>query len=93
MTTSSSSSHCVIYSNPLDYPGSFVVRPFFLIDGVVYAAALPLAVTGSLEAAREAVPYGLANAGRLDGDDPAIAEVWIASTNRCRHRRRLKQDL
>lgn len=63
----------VIYENPLDYPGKFVVRhwcgsrPDFT----------PLAVTVDLESARKAIPAGAYNLGREPGDDPQILEAYI----------------
>lgn len=65
-----------IYEKPKDFPGHYVLRVSLLRDGQV----LPLPVCllfFRLEDAREAIPNGLMNFGRSDGDDPSIKEVWI----------------
>lgn len=63
----------VIYSDPLDAPGKFVLRRHV---GERPDPA-PAAVVDSLEACRAALPPGLFNLGRYDEDDPKIVEVWI----------------
>lgn len=69
----------VIYERPSDFPQGFVVRrqrtlgryaDRIWIDPIAYAF-------DTLDAAREAVPYGMTNIGRTDGDPVSIKEVWI----------------
>lgn len=66
----------VIYDNPSDWPGSFVVRRWRIGKGTVEAEKLPQAVVSTLESARRCIPEGMVNIGRQPDDDPAIAEVW-----------------
>jgi len=63
----------VVYENPTDYPGKFVVRRW--LDSVPELAAVR--VCEQLDQAREAIPRGAANIGRMRDDDPAIREVWL----------------
>ncbi|HTA46410.1 MAG TPA: hypothetical protein VK789_28400 [Bryobacteraceae bacterium] len=75
----------VVYSNPLDYPGKFVVRQWsvatVLKNGERFqdykAHVIPLTVVDTLDEAREAVPGECVNIGRYDQDDLAIYEVWV----------------
>ena len=70
----------VLYNNPSDYPGKYVARRFLVGDPAFpdgIPDALPLAVTEFLEDARLAVPPGMYNIGRMDGDEQHIVEVWI----------------
>jgi hypothetical protein len=67
----------VIYNNPTDYPGKFVVRRQWASRGLVHVAHDPETVTSSLIEARKAIPVGLFNIGRMPGDDRAIQEVWL----------------
>ena len=69
----------VIYERPIDYPKGYVVRrqralgryaDRIWIDPIAYAF-------DTLDAAREAVPFGMNNIGRTDGDPVSIKEVWI----------------
>jgi len=69
-----------VYENPLDYPGSFVVRRFEVSADSTRAAALPLAVVDTLAEARAAVRRahpGAVCMARADGDEPQIVESWI----------------
>jgi hypothetical protein len=66
----------VIYEKPLDFPQSFVVRKWYVSNGVVEKSPLCILAT-SLETARKLIPPGLYNLGRENNDDPAIREVWI----------------
>jgi hypothetical protein len=63
----------VIYRFPSDYPEHFVVRCWY---GPVPDQE-PFCLAPTLEAARAALPPGLAHLARDPNDDPAIAEVWI----------------
>lgn len=67
----------VIYRNPTDHPGKFVVRIQFASAGSIQAAAQPLVICETLEEARAAIPPGLYNLGREAGDEPQIYEAWV----------------
>jgi hypothetical protein len=69
--------HFAIYNNPRDYPGQFVVRRWFIGRGELLRELAPYAVTGTLEAARAAVPPGMYRLDRDASDDAVIVEVWI----------------
>jgi hypothetical protein len=72
----------VIYFDPLDYRGQYVVRGWTMQRKPEDGPALkpdpePLAVVGTIEEARLAVPVGL-NPFRRDPDDEfQIVETWI----------------
>lgn len=66
-----------IYERPKDYPESFVVREWWLTSGGIAALAPPVAVVGTLDEARAAVPAGKRNLGRPSEVDPVIVEVWL----------------
>jgi len=66
----------VIYENPSDYPGSFVVRRQQVRDGQIVPDK-ECAVVASLEAARARIPTNLVRLPPDPLDDPVIAEVWI----------------
>jgi hypothetical protein len=68
----------VVYFNPSDYPGRYVVRvqrpgP----GGAIQEEAEPRAVVDTLEEARKMLPWYLTNLGRYPDDDPVIVEVWV----------------
>jgi hypothetical protein len=65
-----------IYFNPLDYPGRYVVRGFFIESGKVEPGELCV-VADTLEQARAAVPPGCAQIARDPDDEPQIVETWI----------------
>ena len=69
----------VIYKHPGDHPDKFVVRRW-----LVHFETPPriereseAIVVNDLEAARDMIPEGFILLGRMEGDDPAIQEVWI----------------
>lgn len=62
----------VIYQNPNDYPGKFVVRRWRGLTPDPHAE-----VRTTLTAARAAVPPGLVLLSRCPDDDPCIAETWL----------------
>jgi hypothetical protein len=66
----------VIYQNPRDFPGKWVLRAQMATpDGVT---ALPQCVVAdSLDEARSRVPYGLIRMTRHPNDDPVIYETWF----------------
>lgn len=69
----------VVYHNPSDYPGKWVLRRQRLLRGkpLIVIDFHPKAVVDSLEEARAALPEGLGYMGRFAEDDPAIFEVWM----------------
>jgi hypothetical protein len=70
----------VVYHNPTDYPGKFVVRGQSIVadDPHVHIDADPLTVATSLDDAREPLlGFGLYRMPRQRGDDPVIVETWI----------------
>lgn len=69
----------VIYENPLDFPGRFVVRRQWACKGdKVEIEVDPLAVVDTLEQARAAVPMEQdARVDRDPDDDSKIVECWV----------------
>ena len=69
----------VIYRNPSDHPGKYVVRRWTIGRGEVTPDPEPAAVVDTLERARAEVPVelGLVRLPRTQWDDPVIAEVWL----------------
>lgn len=63
----------VIYDNPRDYPGKFVVRRWIGLQ----ACAEPEGVFTTINEARTVVPAGAVFITPYDTDDPCIAEVWL----------------
>lgn len=63
----------VVYLNPRDYPGRFVVRRW----RGLFADIVPTAVVDTLEQARAAVPRGLTCVAPHCDDDPVIVETWL----------------
>jgi len=70
----------VVYEDPADFPGKWVVRRFTIYpDGgspVIEEDPEPMVVTDSLEEARKVIPKGAYCLGRHPEDDPVIYEVW-----------------
>jgi len=66
----------VIYDGPLDYPESFVAR-LWLIEAGKVTMTDNVMLAPTLDAIRKALPMGLVNVGRFDGDDPKIMETWL----------------
>lgn len=66
----------VVYRNPSDFPGQYVVRRQVAGPGVIFKDARTLAV-GNLAAVRAALPVGLVRLDRDPNDDPCIFEVWL----------------
>lgn len=67
----------VVYADPADYPGRYVVRRQTVGRGVVDIAPEPLGVVDTLEQARHLLPDGLNWLDRQPGDEPQIVEVWL----------------
>ena len=63
----------VVYENPKDFPGKFVVRHW---KGLA-ADMEPTAIVGCLAEARAAIPEHCVCIHRFKEDDPAILEVWL----------------
>lgn len=69
----------VVYHNPSDFPGKYVVRRTVATPLPPYSRpdAEPLIVCDTLAEARTVLPVGGYNLGRMDGDEPQIFEVWV----------------
>jgi hypothetical protein len=67
----------VIYENPSDFPGRFVVRVQRVSNGFVVPARDLLANCSDLAEARRCLPPGLVRMPRHPEDDPVIVETWI----------------
>jgi len=66
----------VIYEHPLDFPGSYVLRVWFISPGKVLPGGL-LAV-GTLELCRNHIPkHAVLLHGPGVDPDPKIYEVWV----------------
>lgn len=72
-----------VYRYPSDYPDKFVVRrwrvkPPHVATGEerIEYEKFPCAVVDTLQAARAAIPEGLAYLPRTPDEDPAILETW-----------------
>lgn len=71
-----------VYENRSDYPGKFVVRRFYHVKGAdglskeVYDPE-PMIVADNIDQAREIIPAGCYNIGRMNNDDPVIKEFWL----------------
>lgn len=65
-----------IFWNPLDYPGLYVVREFFIKPGEVVPGVLRT-IAKTLEEARAAVPPGLVRILRDPNDEVQIVETWV----------------
>jgi hypothetical protein len=67
----------VIYGNPIDYPGKFVLRPWRIRKGQSPEPVNMHWVADTLAEVRAMVPEGLACVQRNPLDDVAIVETWI----------------
>lgn len=67
----------VLYDHPRDFPDEIVCRKWHLVDGELMVESSLFARGRSLDAVREALPFGLTRLSAHDQDDPAIAETWI----------------
>jgi hypothetical protein len=67
----------VVYLNPTDYPGRYVVRRQRAFAGQVEVDPHPAVVAETLDEARAWVPYGLYCQPAHPEDDPAILETWF----------------
>jgi hypothetical protein len=64
----------VLYENPVDHRGKFVLRAQV---GKIMVRT-PLRVSTALSDVLSAIPKGAVPIGRHYGDDPAIKDVWAA---------------
>lgn len=68
----------VVYENPLDFPGMFVLRRQVIYrDGTITPDPEPLAIDPDVAVVRRALPEGLFPIPRFPEDDPAILEVHV----------------
>jgi hypothetical protein len=67
----------VIYHNPSDFPGKYVVREWTVVVEKTIPNPRPVAIKNTLEDARQAVPQPALNLGRYMSDDPVIVETWM----------------
>lgn len=67
----------VVYFNPLDFPGKYVIRKQIAGRETVLAAPEPLIVGSSLDEVRAALPDGLTRLDRSPSDVASIVEVWL----------------
>jgi hypothetical protein len=67
----------VVYRDPSDYPGMFVLRAFRFQNGRLQPELDPKAISKSLSLCRALIPKDRVNLERSANDDSAIYEVWI----------------
>lgn len=67
----------VVYANPSDFPGKFVVRRQLVYAGQVVPDHKPRFVGDSLEEARASIPPGLYRQNRHPEDESQIVETWF----------------
>jgi hypothetical protein len=67
----------VIYRNPTDYPGRYVLRKQLARLGEVWAEREPRAVGDTIEEIRGVLPDFLARMDRHPDDEPQIVETWV----------------
>lgn len=66
----------VIYENPSDHPGKFVLRRQFITAGAIYFDK-EYWTSEDLEPLRQRIPINCVNIGRMPQDVPCIYEVWM----------------
>lgn len=67
----------VVYENPSDAPGRFVVRAWHIHANGTISAEPTAPSFATIEEARNFIPAGYTPIGRFAEDDPAIREAWI----------------
>lgn len=77
MTQDESLKMFVIYQNPRDYPGKYVVRAWDIGSATISPEMEPRHVSDSIEGARDSLPPGLMKLDRAPFDDEVIVETWI----------------
>lgn len=65
-----------IHDRPHDAPAGFAVRHWTVAAGAVLPGKLIHSLP-TLDAARDLIPRGLVNIGRMPEDDAKIVEVWV----------------
>lgn len=67
-----------IYEHPKDYPNHFVVRHWRTqIQSKKIEYQQNVFIADTLAEARAQIPKNYIGWGRMEGDDPAIVEVWV----------------
>jgi hypothetical protein len=67
----------VVYFNPRDHPGKWVLRGQDVIRGGGIRPQPAIFIEDSLEAVRTHLPPGLVMLMRDPSDDPVIHETWV----------------
>lgn len=67
----------VVYENPSDYPGKFVVRVQYAERNGSVTADSEARIADTLDEARCFIPGGLVCLPRYADDDPVIVEAWV----------------
>lgn len=68
----------VVYENPEDFPGKYVVRLWQINRSIKKTLPTPYCVVkDTVEEARKAIPHNLYRFGRDSCDDPVVIETWI----------------
>lgn len=67
----------VVYKNPKDYPGKYVLRAFTFKGLDVVPDKKPIIVDEDLHKVREMIPSECTGITRSGGDDPVILETWL----------------
>lgn len=66
----------VVYFNPSDYPGKYVVRVQVLLKGELLSDPA-CQVADTLDGARALIPHGLHCQPRQPNDFPVVVETWF----------------
>lgn len=71
--------HYVVYHNPKDYPGKWVVRKWLVCQGEKEPLPdhIPVVVADSKTTALGKIPMGMHCIPRFPDDDPCVVEVWL----------------
>lgn len=66
----------VIYNNPKDYPGKFVLRKWVINPAGLHSGPI-LGIADNIEEVRKYLPSYAVKLSVCENDDPVIAEVWV----------------
>jgi hypothetical protein len=66
-----------VYFNPDDHPDKYVVRGWDVTEYGSRPHDVPIAVTDTLQQARQAVPRGCVRLDVAHGDEAEIVESWL----------------
>jgi hypothetical protein len=66
----------IVYFNPSDCPGKYVIRKVLIDDGKFHMEKAAI-ILDSYAQVREFIPDGLVRMSRHQDDDPVIVETWI----------------